>query len=192
MVVERSGGEVALTPSWARVAAGFVKLGIGHVLSCDGHLPSLLCRLISPPGWRQILSRHELPRRRPAGSMGRPNFRRIAMSRLIRVGSLVLGLLAASAHAADATCDAQATDKKLAGAAKTSFMKKCATDTCDAQAAEKKLAGAAKTSFVKKCVADAQPAGKSAKDTCEGQAAEKKLAGAAKASFVKKCIADAG
>jgi hypothetical protein len=37
-------------------------------------------------------------------------------------------------------------------------MKKCSTDAataCDAQAAEKKLAGAAKTSFTKKCVNDA-------------------------------------
>ena len=59
---------------------------------------------------------------------------------------------------ADASCTAQATDKKLAGAAKTSFMKKCTTDAaadCDKQAADKKLAGAAKTSFTKKCVADA-------------------------------------
>jgi hypothetical protein len=47
---------------------------------------------------------------------------------------------------------------QLAGAAKTSFMKKCETDaktTCNATAADKKLAGAAKTSFVKKCVSDA-------------------------------------
>ena len=39
-----------------------------------------------------------------------------------------------------------------------SFMKKCETDAkkaCDAQAAEKKLNGAAKTSFTKKCVTDA-------------------------------------
>jgi hypothetical protein len=59
---------------------------------------------------------------------------------------------------ADASCVAQATDKKLAGAAKTSFMKKCDADAatdCDKQAADKKLAGAAKTSFTKKCVADA-------------------------------------
>jgi len=65
--------------------------------------------------------------------------------------------LAASAHA-NTTCTAQAGEKKLAGAAKTSFMKKCESDAaakCDATAAEKKLAGAAKTSFTKKCVADA-------------------------------------
>jgi hypothetical protein len=38
-------------------------------------------------------------------------------------------------------------------------VKKCESDaaaaTCDAQATEKKLAGAAKTSFTKKCIADA-------------------------------------
>lgn len=63
------------------------------------------------------------------------------------------------AFAADATCDAKAAEKKLAGAAKTSFLKKCnkdaATATCDAAAAEKKLKGAAKNSFTKKCIADA-------------------------------------
>lgn len=65
---------------------------------------------------------------------------------------------AAVANAAGATCAVTAGEKKLAGAAKNSFMKKCETDaktTCDAQAAEKKLAGAAKNSFTKKCVADA-------------------------------------
>ena len=61
--------------------------------------------------------------------------------------------------------------------------------TCDTQAAEKKLAGAAKTSFMKKCEADAKPAGGNA--SCESRAAEKKLAGAAKNSFMKKCEADA-
>jgi hypothetical protein len=62
------------------------------------------------------------------------------------------------ARADDQTCKATATDKKLAGAAQTSFMKKCqadATKACEATAADKKLAGAAKTSFTKKCVNDA-------------------------------------
>ena len=72
---------------------------------------------------------------------------------------LAFGLIGAPALAfADGTCASQAADKKLAGAAKTSFMKKCQTDaqtTCDSAAADKKLAGAAKTSFTKKCVADA-------------------------------------
>ena len=55
------------------------------------------------------------------------------------------------------TCTNESADKKLAGAAKTSFMKKCETDAtaaCDAAAADKKLSGAAKTSFTKKCVTD--------------------------------------
>jgi len=60
--------------------------------------------------------------------------------------------------------------------------------TCDAQATEKKLAGAAKTSFIKKCNKDA---GEAANKGCESQAAEKKLAGAAKNSFVQKCVKDA-
>jgi hypothetical protein len=57
----------------------------------------------------------------------------------------------------DPSCNAEATTKKLAGAAKTSFLKKCETDSttaCDAAAADKKLSGAAKTAFTKKCVAD--------------------------------------
>ena len=56
------------------------------------------------------------------------------------------------------SCKDTAAGKKLAGAALTSFMKKCAKDaatTCDTQAADKRLSGAAKTSFTKKCVKDA-------------------------------------
>ena len=66
-------------------------------------------------------------------------------------------LLASGTAYAD-SCKVEATNKKLAGAAMTSFMKKCETDakaTCDKSAAEKKLAGAAKDSFTKKCVNDA-------------------------------------
>ncbi len=62
------------------------------------------------------------------------------------------------ALAEGSSCATTASDKKLAGAAKTSFMKKCETDakaSCDATAGDKKLAGAAKTSFMKKCVSDA-------------------------------------
>ena len=71
---------------------------------------------------------------------------------------LVLAGCTATAALADGTCKDTATGKKLAGAALTSFMKKCQRDaatTCDATAASKKLAGAAKTSFTKKCVNDA-------------------------------------
>ncbi len=67
-----------------------------------------------------------------------------------------LSLVASGAFAA--SCKVEAGDKKLAGAAMSSFMKKCETDakaTCDKSAVEKKLAGAAKDSFTKKCVNDA-------------------------------------
>jgi hypothetical protein len=73
---------------------------------------------------------------------------------------LVTALLSftVAAQAAGPTCAAKAAEKKLAGAAKTSFLTKCEKDAravCDTAAAEKKLAGAAKNSFVKKCVGDA-------------------------------------
>lgn len=67
--------------------------------------------------------------------------------------------------------------------------------TCAEQATEKKLAGAAKTSFMKKCEGDAKPGGMAHHNNphakCADAAAEKKLAGAAKGSFMKKCEADA-
>jgi hypothetical protein len=68
-----------------------------------------------------------------------------------------LCLFAGSAYA-ESSCKTQAGEKKLAGAAQNSFMKKCETDAkaaCNKSAGEKKLAGAAKTSFTKKCVEDA-------------------------------------
>ena len=70
--------------------------------------------------------------------------------------ALALTVLTSAAHAD--SCKATSSEKKLAGAAMNSFMKKCETDakkSCDAAAAEKKLNGAAKTSFTKKCVTDA-------------------------------------
>lgn len=65
---------------------------------------------------------------------------------------------AGSAFAQDATCTAHATGKKLAGAAKNSFLKKCEKDAvvlCEIASQDRKLAGAAKSSFSKKCVKDA-------------------------------------
>ena len=70
----------------------------------------------------------------------------------------ILCLTAVNAWAYGTTCAATASDKKLAGAAKGSFMEKCQTDattTCTGAASDKKLVGAAKSSFMKKCVADA-------------------------------------
>lgn len=58
---------------------------------------------------------------------------------------------------AQESCESKAIGKDgkpLAGAAKTSFMKKCMADTCATKAVSsegKPLAGAAKTSFMKKC-----------------------------------------
>ncbi len=77
------------------------------------------------------------------------------MTKTLALAALILAVAGAPtlAYAQD-SCSTQATDKKLAGAAKTSFMKKCVTDSCNAQAADKKLAGAAKTSFTTKCVKD--------------------------------------
>jgi hypothetical protein len=119
---------------------------------------------------------------------------------LIAVGlALSFGTAHAASHAGAAPmasggsgCEAQAADKKLAGAAKTSFMKKCEADSaspasaCEKTAADKKLAGAAKTSFMKKCVADSS----GPQAACEKSAADKKLAGAAKTSHLKKCMED--
>ena len=81
------------------------------------------------------------------------------------IASVSLALLSTLAHAGEA-CDAKAAEKKLAGAAKTSFLKKCEKDAgaasagamCAAKAVDKNgkaLAGAAKNSFVKKCEKDA-------------------------------------
>jgi len=70
----------------------------------------------------------------------------------------VLSLYVLGANAADPSCTNQATEKKLVGAANTSFMNKCERDAkaiCETAAGEKKLVGAAKTSFINKCVKDA-------------------------------------
>jgi hypothetical protein len=59
------------------------------------------------------------------------------------------------------SCESKAVSKDgkpLAGAAKTSFIKKCKTDACEAKAIDKNgkpLAGAAKNSFMTKCEKDA-------------------------------------
>lgn len=88
------------------------------------------------------------------------------MKKLISVTAIALAMLAGQvALAANPACDKQADEKKLAGAARTSFLKKCeqgagGNAACEASAKDKKLAGAARTSFMKKCVADAAAAKK--------------------------------
>ncbi|MCX7313280.1 MAG: hypothetical protein NTV56_16500 [Alphaproteobacteria bacterium] len=76
----------------------------------------------------------------------------------MKIIALAITLTLATSSAYAESCKVTSAEKKLAGAAQTSFMKKCQTDAqkaCDTQAAEKKLNGAAKTSFTKKCVSDA-------------------------------------
>jgi hypothetical protein len=87
---------------------------------------------------------------------GRPDSGEISMTKTLALVALSLGLAGVPALAyADDACMTQATDKKLAGAAKTSFMTKCERTSCEGQAKDKKLHGAAMTSFVKKCTKDA-------------------------------------
>lgn len=88
------------------------------------------------------------------------NFLGLTMNLKLAASAIFVAALsfASTAWAEGATCNAAAAEKKLAGAAKTSFLKKCEKDasaTCDLAAGEKKLAGAAKASFTKKCVKDA-------------------------------------
>ena len=74
------------------------------------------------------------------------------------LAAFVLTFAGGAALAQDA-CETKAMGKDgkpLAGAAKTSFMKKCNHDACETKAVGsdgKKLAGAAKNSFMKKCEA---------------------------------------
>ena len=72
--------------------------------------------------------------------------------------ALALAVCLISSAPAFATCKSEAAEKKLAGAALTSFMTRCerdATTACEADSKQRNLAGAAKTSHMKKCVADA-------------------------------------
>jgi hypothetical protein len=69
----------------------------------------------------------------------------------------VLATFAVGSAMAQESCESKAMGKDgkpLAGAAKTSFMKKCMADSCAAKAMSsdgKPLSGAAKNSFMKKC-----------------------------------------
>jgi hypothetical protein len=78
--------------------------------------------------------------------------------RLLAIALVGLLVMSMAAFAQTATCKAQAAEKALAGAALSSFMKKCQSDArkaCDTSAADQKLSGAAKNSYTKKCVTDA-------------------------------------
>ena len=71
--------------------------------------------------------------------------------------AMITVCIAAASYAQEMSCEASVADKKLAGAAKTSHIKKCNADAkavCEVSAMEKKLAGAAAASHVKKCTVD--------------------------------------
>ena len=126
------------------------------------------------------------------------------MKKVLTLVALGLTLSFGAAHAADASadCTAKAAEKKLAGAAKNSFMKKCVADAggaapagaapagaaaaanssnCEKAAADKKLAGAAKNSFMKKCMSEEKPAAKP-------EAAAKPASAAAPAASAEKKV----
>jgi len=79
--------------------------------------------------------------------------------RRILLAALITSFAVGSALAQ--SCESKAVSKEgkpLAGAAKTSFVKKCKQDACDGKAVGKDgkpLAGAAKNSFMTKCAKDA-------------------------------------
>ncbi|KQT29215.1 MAG: hypothetical protein ACOY3N_16415 [Bradyrhizobium sp.] len=78
------------------------------------------------------------------------------MMKRIFLAAIVASFAAGSALAQE-TCESKAVGKDgkpLAGAAKTSFLKKCKEDACAPKAVSadgKPLSGAAKNSFMKKC-----------------------------------------
>ena len=80
------------------------------------------------------------------------------MLRKIMLAGVIVAFAGGAAFAQE-TCESKAVGKDgkaLAGAAKTSFMKKCMHDDCSTKAVSsdgKKLSGAAKNSFMKKCEA---------------------------------------
>ena len=79
--------------------------------------------------------------------------------RRIILAALITSFAVGSAMAQSCESKAMSKDgKPLAGAAKTSFMKKCKQDACEGKAIGKDgkpLSGAAKNSFMTKCEKDA-------------------------------------
>ncbi|GAB3190672.1 hypothetical protein [Hydrogenophaga aquatica] len=81
-----------------------------------------------------------------------------SMKTFATVLTLCLATLAFQAQAQGTTCHAATAEKRLSGAAKASFLKKCEKDAkaaCEATAADRKLYGAARASFTAKCFREA-------------------------------------
>jgi hypothetical protein len=104
--------------------------------------------------WFFLAENDRLRSNRPAFNIFRGN----TMLRKIMLAGLVVALTGGAAFAQE-SCESKAVSKDgkpLAGAAKTSFMKKCMADSCATKAVSsegKPLSGAAKNSFMKKCEA---------------------------------------
>ena len=56
MVITSQSGTVSLDPAWSEAAAGFVVLGIGHILGGIDHLLFLLCLVVPLVRFRQVLA----------------------------------------------------------------------------------------------------------------------------------------
>jgi hypothetical protein len=71
------------------------------------------------------------------------------------MAAVVGALLVTAAHAQRPTCRLQSIEKKLAGPALTSFIKKCEQEmlaVCEKTAEDRKLEGPARASYMRKCV----------------------------------------
>ncbi|RZL08511.1 MAG: hypothetical protein EOP40_12865 [Rubrivivax sp.] len=97
----------------------------------------------------------------------------------LMIAAMTLALTAGLAQAAPAAA--------ASGASATLTKDSASPGSCETKAADKKLSGAAKNSYIKKCHKDSKAA---AAALCTTAAADKKLAGAAKNSFIKKCEKD--
>jgi hypothetical protein len=114
--------------------------------------------------WLRSLKKRTLPDVVDATRIPGQRSKEIPMKKLLPTIAVLLAFASGTALA-DANCDARAAEKKLSGAAKTSFLKKCNADAgggaasaCAAKALDKNgkaLAGAARASFIKKCEKDA-------------------------------------
>ena len=80
----------------------------------------------------------------------------IVMRKQLIIATLFM-ILSGVVHAQD-TCMSKSVQKKLAGSAKTNFLKKCESEAklvCENDDVSKRTSGAAKASHIKKCVKDA-------------------------------------
>jgi hypothetical protein len=111
-----------------------------------------LFKALTAPNRIGIASRRHL---QPLGTERESDMKNFLIAALVSVFAV------GSAMAQEPTCESKAVGKDgkaLAGAAKTSFMKKCKAEACEPKAVGsdgKKLTGAAKASFMKKCQAGA-------------------------------------